>query len=337
MSTMVFGRLRQLSSIARKKKSIALLKVALDSGSASLLEAAIAECEREGAEGEVNLDTARRRLMAIKTAAWRMKEVAQSAVAKAKEPEVVEETPQQRAANMLQAAICHEPLDARLLRLALQEARVVGLQGPEVQRAQECVLSALTPWQKKRSNRRVQSNMSSLLNVHHLPPTRVLRSVLRRVKNPGISLGEPKKASCREVFTAFWTLFIPYFLHRRTRCKAFFLLSVTMVFMYLEVSTGVAIAAQTKELQNSLVLKKDWRMLPCWDKKHELQALYYLWFLVGSPAEISDKSCFYRLKILYGNLDNPDQRIAQDIGNFTRTSVTLIQKLALDERGSDSQ
>ncbi|CAE7281620.1 unnamed protein product [Symbiodinium microadriaticum] len=48
------------------------------------------------------------------------------------------------------------------------------------------------------------------------------------------------------------------------------------------------------------------------------------------PAEISDKSCFYRLKILYGNLDNPDQRIAQDIGNFTRTSVTLIQKLALD-------
>lgn len=48
-----------------------------------------------------------------------------------------EETPQQRAANMLQAAICHEPLDARLLRLALQEARVVGLQGPEVQRAQD--------------------------------------------------------------------------------------------------------------------------------------------------------------------------------------------------------
>mmetsp|Transcript_32064 Transcript_32064/g.74904 ORF Transcript_32064/g.74904 Transcript_32064/m.74904 type:complete len:694 (+) Transcript_32064:46-2127(+) len=195
---------------------------------------------------------------------------------------------------------------------------------------------------------RVQSNMSSLLNVHHLPPTRVLRSVLRRVKNPGISLGEPKKASCREVFTAFWTLFIPYFLHRRTRCKAFFLLSVTMVFMYLEVSTGVAIAAQTKELQNSLVLKKD----EFWDELRKLVliiarllpvlllhfgaavtlGLSWRKFLTQEALDmyISDKSCFYRLKILYGNLDNPDQRIAQDIGNFTRTSVTLIQKLALD-------
>jgi len=39
-----------------------------------------------------------------------------------------------------------------------------------------------------------------------------------------------------------------------------------MVFMYLEVSTGVAIAAQTKELQNSLVLKKD----EFWDELRKL-------------------------------------------------------------------
>ncbi|OLQ03380.1 hypothetical protein AK812_SmicGene13702 [Symbiodinium microadriaticum] len=159
-----------------------------------------------------------------------------------------------------QAAICHEPLDARLLRLALQEAEKSTYPNPRrfirsdamTEERKQQVPAAQKSWYL-----RVQSNMSSLLNVHHLPPTRVLGSVLRRVKNPGpLSPGEPKKASCKEVFTAFWTLFIPYFLHRRTRCRAFFLLSVTVVFMYLEVSTGVAIAAQTKELQNSLVLQK---------------------------------------------------------------------------------
>lgn len=119
--------------------------------------------------------------------------------------------------------------------------------------------------------------------------------------------------------------------------------------MYLEVSTGVAIAAQTKELQNSLVLqKKDefWgelsklvliiaRLLPVLLLHFGAAVTLGLsWrkFLTQEALDmyISDKSCFYRLKILYGNLDNPDQRIAQDIGNFTRTSVTLIQKLALD-------
>ena len=47
------------------------------------------------------------------------------------------ETPLERAANMLKAALCHEPVDAKLLRLALQEALSVGLTGEDVRRAQE--------------------------------------------------------------------------------------------------------------------------------------------------------------------------------------------------------
>jgi len=143
----------KLAAIARKKQSIALLKVALDSGNVGLLEAAISECERENVDGEVNLVAAKKRLETLRVAAQRFKVQSpkrpMSPIAKLEDleeqrPETPPpvETPEERAMNMLRAALCHEPLDARLLRLAVQEALAVRLDGDEVRRAQELLAAA---------------------------------------------------------------------------------------------------------------------------------------------------------------------------------------------------
>eukprot|EP00930_Biecheleria_cincta_P034353 TRINITY_DN23754_c0_g2_i1.p1 TRINITY_DN23754_c0_g2~~TRINITY_DN23754_c0_g2_i1.p1 ORF type:complete len:505 (+),score=85.10 TRINITY_DN23754_c0_g2_i1:31-1515(+) len=45
---------------------------------------------------------------------------------------------------------------------------------------------------------------------------------------------------------------------------------------------------------------------------------------------IDSNQSFYRLKMQYGNVDNPDQRIAQDIDQFTRVAVMLATHLVED-------
>lgn len=127
------------------------------------------------------------------------------------------------------------------------------------------------------------------------------------------------------------------------------MLLVVFTFMFLEVQTGVDISNAVKELNNALISKEPelfWeklraaalvacRLIPILFL-HSGAAFYIAldWrkFLTGKLLDmyIDDYQCYYRLKMEYGNVDNPDQRIAQDTGNFCRMSLRLMSAVVQD-------
>eukprot|EP00931_Biecheleriopsis_adriatica_P005370 TRINITY_DN106894_c0_g1_i1.p1 TRINITY_DN106894_c0_g1~~TRINITY_DN106894_c0_g1_i1.p1 ORF type:complete len:2250 (+),score=455.76 TRINITY_DN106894_c0_g1_i1:492-6752(+) len=122
----------RLHRIGQKKQGILLLKVAIATGNAGLLRAAIDECEAQGPSmGEVNLSLAKKRLATLERAASRFKGNVEEAHARQAGKSVPDEasvkTPHDAVRSVLQAALCHEPLDANLLRIAVKQALDAGL------------------------------------------------------------------------------------------------------------------------------------------------------------------------------------------------------------------
>ena len=102
-----------------------------------LLEAAIAECEKEAVEGEVNLHVARKRLATLRAAAERLRPMSPKALSSIEEQAGARGEPLGACReHVAGGAVPTSPWNAKLLRLALQEAISVGLTGPQLLRAQ---------------------------------------------------------------------------------------------------------------------------------------------------------------------------------------------------------
>eukprot|EP00931_Biecheleriopsis_adriatica_P053915 TRINITY_DN31678_c0_g1_i1.p1 TRINITY_DN31678_c0_g1~~TRINITY_DN31678_c0_g1_i1.p1 ORF type:complete len:638 (+),score=102.48 TRINITY_DN31678_c0_g1_i1:84-1997(+) len=161
--------------------------------------------------------------------------------------------------------------------------------------------------------------------------------------------GEPPRFSIGQTLRAFFKLFYPYFLDQKTRIKAWLLVTIIAVFLYLEVQTGVEMAHIMKQVHNAMVHGHEGKFT----KRLEKAGLTMLslapitllhtgaaWLLKLSwrrylterllDMYIDNTQCFYRLKMQYGDIDNPDQRIAQDVAKFTHVSFSLMVHLARD-------
>jgi len=191
--------------------------------------------------------------------------------------------------------------------------------------------------------------LSKVVGVKYVDSAQVAGSTSHRQLASGLSNGQPPKASCRQIFQAFWKLFAPYFCESQTRWKAWPLLIVVLIFMFCEVRTGIDVSEAVKDVNNALVggdksqfykeLRKavfiGLRLVPI--LVLHLGAAFYIaldWrkFLTQRVLDmyVNDVQCYYRLKLEYGNIDNPDQRIAQDIGNFCRMSLRLMSAIIQD-------
>eukprot|EP00913_Durusdinium_trenchii_P018768 g17636.t1 len=274
--------------------------VALESGNVGLLEAAIHQCERENMEGEVNLDAARRRLATLQTAAQKLK-----------------------------ARQAPRPMTHRFGAMTNFNSNK----------------SWLRPWKSLNS----MGVVARIVGVKYVDTATQAEGAQHRQRSEALSRGIPPKVSCRQIFKAFWQLFRPYFLDSSTRWRAWPMLLVVFTFMFLEVQTGVDISNAVKELNNALISKEPelfWeklraaalvacRLIPILFL-HSGAAFYIAldWrkFLTGKLLDmyIDDYQCYYRLKMEYGNVDNPDQRIAQDTGNFCRMSLRLMSAVVQD-------
>jgi len=190
--------------------------------------------------------------------------------------------------------------------------------------------------------------LARAVGVKYVDDAQVGGSSSHRQLAPGLS-HQPAKASCRQIFHAFWKLYSPYFCDKKSRWKAWPLLVIVMVFMFCEVQTGIDISNAIKDVNNALVGKDKTefykelrtavfiglRLVPI--LVLHLGAAFYIsldWrkFLTQKVLDmyVNDVQCYYRLKMEYGNVDNPDQRIAQDIGNFCRMSLRLMSSIIQD-------
>ncbi|CAK9001469.1 unnamed protein product [Durusdinium trenchii] len=205
--------------------------------------------------------------------------------------------------------------------------------------------SWLRPWKSLNS----MGVVARIVGVKYVDTAIQAEGAQHRQRSEALSRGIPPKVSCRQIFKAFWQLFRPYFLDSSTRWRAWPMLLVVFTFMFLEVQTGVDISNAVKELNNALISKEPelfWeklraaalvacRLIPILFL-HSGAAFYIAldWrkFLTGKLLDmyIDDYQCYYRLKMEYGNVDNPDQRIAQDTGNFCRMSLRLMSAVVQD-------
>ena len=164
-----------------------------------------------------------------------------------------------------------------------------------------------------------------------------------------LSMGQPQKASCRTILRGFVRLFMPYFLDPTTRIRAWFLLIVTIVCMYLETRLTIHITEVMKNVQDALVARNTeefwklfWRVLELHLTMIPLVACHFGgivilrldWrrFLTHRMLQlyVNKENGFYRLSMQYGNVDNPDERIAQNIASFTESSLELTMHFIKD-------
>ena len=164
-----------------------------------------------------------------------------------------------------------------------------------------------------------------------------------------LSMGQPQKASCRTILRGFVRLFMPYFLDPTTRIRAWFLLIVTIVCMYLETRLTIDTTEVMKNAQDALVAgnkeefwKLFWRVLElhltmiplaaCHFGGTVILSLDWRRFLTHRMLQlyVNKENGFYRLSMQYGNVDNPDERIAQNIASFTESSLELTMQFIKD-------
>ncbi|CAJ1386440.1 unnamed protein product [Effrenium voratum] len=191
--------------------------------------------------------------------------------------------------------------------------------------------------------------MAWMLNIKYLDTDKQAGDSLKASENEILNRGQPARVSCRRLLHAFAKLFFPYFTDRRTRVKASLLLLCVCGLTYLEVQNSVASAAAMRPLMNSLTAKDVdgfWRafqhtvwvharLLPIAFLHAAVVMVLILDWRKYLTTRVLDMYAnkgqgYYRLSVQYGNIDNPDQRIAQDIGSFTHSSLNLVTTLCKD-------
>lgn len=195
----------------------------------------------------------------------------------------------------------------------------------------------------------VRETASAVLGIGGGDVQEQARKATERDYSTGISAGQPPRASCRDILRAIVRQGVPFFLDRETRLKAFVLAVIMGTFIWLEVKTTVDVAHAMKDVTNAIVDKSEAefkaaflealgimaRLVPSifiWKGAAEVLHLSWRRYLTEKAfAKYMDSNqSFYRLKMQYGNLDNPDQRIAADIDHFTKYSVKLATRFTED-------
>lgn len=201
----------------------------------------------------------------------------------------------------------------------------------------------------KSCRRSLKERIARLLNVDHLEPEKVQGKGVQQAKTAVLGLGQPAKVGCCASLRAFATLFTPYFLDPKTRCRAWFLMLLIIASTYGQVAMTLQLAHVHGNLQTHLAKGHPDHFWKVWWELLGLVALLMPVILVhiGSICllqldwrrylsrrmlqnYVNEDNGFYRLSMEYGNVDNPDERIGQNIASFTHFSIHLMTSLLKD-------
>lgn len=197
--------------------------------------------------------------------------------------------------------------------------------------------------------RSLKERIARLLNVDHLEPELVQGKGVQQAKTAVIGFGQPAKVGCWASLRAFGSLFTPYFLDRKTCCRAWFLMTLIIASTYAHVEMTLHLAKVHGNLQTHLAKGHPDRFWKIWWELIGLVGLLMPIILVhiGSicllqldwrrylsrrmlQLYVNEDNGFYRLSMEYGNVDNPDERIGQNIASFTHFSIKLTTGLLKD-------
>ena len=144
----------------------------------------------------------------------------------------------------------------------------------------------------------------------------------------------------RDFWTRFWSLASPYWLSEE-KCVAWALLASLVLLMFGQVGSCVLFNQQTGELTSALAAKDEGRF---WRTIYECLAMlvvavpvYALYYFVRDKLGIrwrrwltgSILNRYFSNRAYYelnsdSKIDNPDQRIADDVGTFTQKSLYFL-------------
>ncbi|CAE7206530.1 ABCC2 [Symbiodinium sp. CCMP2456] len=172
---------------------------------------------------------------------------------------------------------------------------------------------------------------------------------IRKAFTTVLSMGQPAKVGCCATFRAVFSLYRPYFLDRKTLCRAWMLMliivarsvaSAALSVGFVKIRGAMLNAVVAKEVDEFLAILWNYCLLislraPLAIVKLGGQILLHMdWrkYLTRRMLQlyVSEDNAFYRLSVQYGNVDNPDERIAENIGTFTGAALDLTVRL-LDE------
>ncbi|CAE7603134.1 ABCC2 [Symbiodinium sp. CCMP2592] len=196
---------------------------------------------------------------------------------------------------------------------------------------------------------RLKERIARCVNVDHLEPEEEQGKGILKAKTTVLSMGQPAKVGCCATFRAVFSLYLPYFLDRKTRCRAWVLMLVVAACLVASTALSVRITEVNGAMENIIVAKEvdefwaifwnfillNFLKVPLIMVKlgsHILLRMDWRRYLTRRMLQlyVSESSGFYRLSMQYGNVDNPDERIAQNIGTFTEASLNLTVSLLDD-------
>lgn len=149
------------------------------------------------------------------------------------------------------------------------------------------------------------------------------------------------------VFQSFWKIGKLYWWDSPERWRAIGLLTLLLCFLSLDSTIGVNQLKQQGELISALV-KLDgarfWQSaffyigasillaltVATWQYIEDKIRLYSReWLTKYYLDKYFQNDCFYKINTFYPEIDNPDQRIAEDIASFCHRSVSLFRQFTL--------
>lgn len=172
-------------------------------------------------------------------------------------------------------------------------------------------------------------------------------------ETPDVSAADPsfaptvEKLQLRQLFRAVLLVSASFFRDRRSKWKAWGLASALVVTMVVFSVQSMLFLSTLREFQNALhdkdqdrfyaaqlkIVKVVFLIMPVIGMRFLLRGTLslewrrYLTQMLLSRY-INEKKLYYRLKLLGRGLDNPDQRIAQDTGEFTDVLLEFVTTVA---------
>ncbi|MDJ0555868.1 MAG: ABC transporter ATP-binding protein/permease [Microcoleaceae cyanobacterium MO_207.B10] len=148
-------------------------------------------------------------------------------------------------------------------------------------------------------------------------------------------------------FQSFWAIGKLYWWDSPEKWRAIGLLILLLCFLYLDSTIGVNQLKQQGELISALVDRDSERFwqsaflyigasivlavtVATWQYLEDKIRLYSREFLTKYYLDkYFQNNCFYKVNTFYREIDNPDQRITEDIASFCHRSVSLFRQFTL--------
>ena len=128
-------------------------------------------------------------------------------------------------------------------------------------------------------SRGLKELIAKCVNVDHLEPEEEQGKGIRKAFTTVLSMGQPAKVGCCATFRAVFSLYRPYFLDRKTLCRAWMLMLIIVARSVASAALSVGFVKVRGAMLNAVVAKevdKFWAIL--WN--------YCLLISSGPPSQL---------------------------------------------------